>query len=80
MQIHENPLTSHHKDPDYDGKICQEATYSLRKESSGLELLQAVGNDENSKEENDGHKEDVVTMSTAVSNHFSTSLARTEEK
>ena len=76
----EKPLTGHHKDPDYDGKICQEATHPLRKETSGFELLQAVGNDENSKEENDGHKEDVVTMSTAVPNHFSTSLARTEEK
>ena len=68
-------LTSHDEDPNNDGKIRQEATNALREEAGGLELLEAVGDDEDSKEENDRHKEDVVAMSTTVPNHLSASFA-----
>ena len=67
--------TGHDKDPDDNGKICQEATHPLREETSSLELLQAVGDDEDSKEEDDGHEEDVVAVSTPGPNHFPTSFA-----
>ena len=73
-------LTCHDQDANDDSEVCQESSNPLREEAGGLELLEAVGDDEDAKEENDGHEEDVVTMSTAVPNHFSTSLARTEEK
>ena len=71
-------LTSHDKDPNNDGKISQEATNALREEAGGLELLEPVGDDEDSKEENDRHKEDVVAMSTTVPNHLSASFAEKE--
>ena len=72
--------TGHDKDPDDNGKICQEATHPLREKSSGLELLQSVGNDEDPEEENDGQEEDVVTVATAGPNHFPASFATKEHR
>ena len=72
--------TGHDKDPDDNGKICQEATHPLREKSGGLELLQPVGNDEDSEEEDNRHEEDVVTVSTASPNHFPASFATKEQR
>ena len=77
-EMHYKSLTGHDQDANDDSEVCQESSNPLREEASGLELLEAVGDDEDSKEENDRHKEDVVTMSTTVPNHLSTSFAEKE--
>ena len=73
--MHYKSLTGHDQDANDDGEVCQESSNPLREEAGGLELLEAVGDDEDAKEEDDGHEEDVVAVSTPGPNHFPTSFA-----
>ena len=74
-EMHEKSLTGHDQDANDDGEVCQESSNPLREEAGGLELLEAVGDDEDAKEENDGHEEDVVPVAATVPLHVPTSFA-----
>ena len=73
--MHEKSLTGHDQDANDDSEVCQESSNPLREEAGGLELLEAVGDDEDAKEENDGHEEDVVPVAATVPLHVATSFA-----
>ena len=74
-ELHYKSLTGHDQDANDDGEVCQESSNPLREEAGGLELLEAVGDDEDAKEENDGHEEDVVPVAATVPLHVATSFA-----